>query len=63
MVRVAQEDGSSYSVWAPCGDRILETWRGEECDDGDENADAADACRLDCKLPTCGDEIVDKLVR
>ena len=58
-MRVAQEDGSSYSVWAPCGDRILETWRGEECDDGDENADAADACRLDCKLPTCGDEIVD----
>ncbi len=31
----------------------------EECDDGIENADAADACRTDCTLPRCGDGIVD----
>ena len=31
----------------------------EACDDGALNADAADACRLDCSLPICGDGIVD----
>jgi len=32
---------------------------GEECDDGADNADEADACRRDCTLPFCGDGIVD----
>ena len=31
----------------------------EECDDGELNADAPDACRLDCTLPYCMDGIVD----
>ena len=31
----------------------------EECDDGELNADAADACRTDCTLPHCRDGIVD----
>ena len=32
---------------------------GEACDDGELNADAADACRTDCTLPFCGDGITD----
>ena len=32
---------------------------GEECDDGEDNADEPDACREDCTLPFCGDGIVD----
>ncbi|MFT6627080.1 MAG: cysteine-rich repeat protein [Flavobacteriales bacterium] len=32
---------------------------GEECDDAELNADEADACRLNCALPACGDAIVD----
>ena len=31
----------------------------EACDDGVDNADAPDACRLDCSLPRCGDGITD----
>ena len=31
----------------------------EECDDGEDNEDAPDACRSDCSLPRCGDGIVD----
>lgn len=31
----------------------------EECDEGDDNADEPDRCRLDCRLPTCGDGIID----
>lgn len=32
---------------------------GEECDNGEANADEADACRTNCLLPFCGDGIVD----
>jgi cysteine-rich repeat protein len=33
---------------------------GEECDDGSENANVADACRPEtCELPRCGDGITD----
>jgi hypothetical protein len=32
----------------------------EECDDGAENSDAAPgACRLNCRLPRCGDGVLD----
>ncbi len=41
-------------------DRITcEGLTGEECDEGRDNADEADACRTDCTLPRCGDGIVD----
>ncbi|MFT6397478.1 MAG: cysteine-rich repeat protein [Bradymonadia bacterium] len=32
---------------------------GEQCDDGEANADAPDACRTTCLLPGCGDGITD----
>ncbi len=38
-----------------CGDGIIDP--GEACDDGDDNATVADACRPDCVRPTCGDGI------
>lgn len=40
-----------------CGDGFVDP--SEECDDGEANADAPDACRLDCTNPACGDGIVD----
>jgi cysteine-rich repeat protein len=41
-----------------CGDGV--TQRGEECDEGTENSDAADAaCRTTCQLADCGDGIQD----
>jgi len=37
-----------------------ETEVGEECDNGDLNSDTApNACRTNCKLPSCGDGVVD----
>lgn len=50
---------SSGNVASPrCGNGILEA--GEACDDGPDNAaDVPNACRLDCRLPTCGDGVVD----
>lgn len=33
--------------------------QGEQCDEGDANADLPDRCRADCQLPRCGDGIVD----
>ncbi len=45
-------------IYAPqCGDGELEV--GEECDEGDQNADKPDMCRTTCKKPGCGDGIVD----
>ncbi len=42
-----------------CGNGIVDTFR-EQCDLGTANSDAPNsACRLDCKLPSCGDEIID----
>ena len=40
-----------------CGDGVKTPTEG--CDNGSANADAPDACRTDCQLPTCGDGIVD----
>ncbi|MCB9596330.1 MAG: MYXO-CTERM sorting domain-containing protein [Sandaracinaceae bacterium] len=40
-----------------CGDGFVDP--SEDCDDGDANADAPDACRTDCTLPSCGDGLVD----
>ncbi len=43
-----------------CGDGIRERACGEQCDDGAANSDTApDACRSDCRLPRCGDGVVD----
>ncbi len=44
---------------AICGDGIANQ-PGEECDEGVNNSDTLpDACRTDCTLPICGDNIVD----
>ncbi|MFN2378117.1 MAG: DUF4215 domain-containing protein [Candidatus Binatia bacterium] len=41
-----------------CGNGILQ--EGEECDNGPANSDTtANACRLDCVLPICGDSTTD----
>jgi hypothetical protein len=40
-----------------CGDGLLTAH--ESCDDGPANADAPNACRTWCQLPSCGDYIVD----
>jgi cysteine-rich repeat protein len=42
-----------------CGDGVVSSRCGEECDEGGANGDVSDACRTDCKLPVCGDGIVD----
>ena len=43
-----------------CGDEVVQTIRGEECDQGESNSDTEpDACRTDCTLPSCGDGVVD----
>jgi cysteine-rich repeat protein len=40
-----------------CGDGIESD--NEECDDGAANSDMPDHCRPSCRLPSCGDGIVD----
>ena len=48
--------GSSNGVCPVCGDGVLEGF--EECDNGGLNSDTApDACRLDCKAASCGDNV------
>ncbi|MDD9936751.1 MAG: DUF4215 domain-containing protein [Myxococcales bacterium] len=48
----------SCEIQPVCGDGRLDS--GEDCDDGDGNAETADAsCRTDCSLPGCGDGVVD----
>ena len=42
-----------------CGDGELDPTCNEECDDGVDNGDVADACRTTCRLPRCADGIVD----
>ena len=45
---------------AECGDGIVTSSAGEECDDGEQNSDTdADACRMDCKASYCGDGVID----
>ena len=41
-----------------CGDGVKTPTEG--CDSGKDNADAPDACRTYCQLPSCGDDIVDE---
>ncbi|MCH7872086.1 MAG: hypothetical protein IID33_10345 [Planctomycetes bacterium] len=42
----------------PCGNGMIDA--GEACDDGSSNSDTLpDACRTDCSLPTCGDNVKD----
>lgn len=44
-------------VSASCGDGIVDEF--EECDDGEDNADAGLAtCTTSCSIPTCGDGLV-----
>lgn len=43
---------------AICGDGKLSG--PEECDEGDDNADKPNQCRIDCKVAACGDGIVDR---
>ncbi|MBF94562.1 MAG: hypothetical protein CMH58_05310, partial [Myxococcales bacterium] len=59
-------DACINCVAAACGDGIQRLDRDgdgnllEACDDGDANADdQADACRLNCALPACGDGVID----
>jgi slime mold repeat-containing protein len=40
-----------------CGNGFVDP--GEECDGGVANGSAPNHCRADCRLPICGDEIVD----
>jgi cysteine-rich repeat protein len=40
-----------------CGDGVLETWRGERCDDA--NTAAGDGCSPLCQLEVCGNGTVD----
>ena len=62
------DDGEDNSDTAPgacrtdcelpaCGDGIVDTPVGEECDDG--NTDDRDGCSAICRLPGCGDGIID----
>lgn len=43
-----------------CGNGVVDTSVGEECDEGTANSSAPDAsCRIDCMPRRCGDGIVD----
>lgn len=43
-----------------CGDGFVDDWAGETCDQGQLNSDSSpDACRESCRLPFCGDGVVD----
>ncbi len=45
-------------VLSTCGDGTVDA--GEECDDGAANSDnTPNACRTNCRLPSCGDGILD----
>ena len=56
----ATEDSAQPdSEYGECGDGIVNS-PTEECDDGAQNSNVADACRTDCLLPKCGDGIVDE---
>ncbi len=58
------EDGCSALCFDEfCGDEIIQAGLGEQCDNGVDNADVADACRESephaCQNPRCGDGIQD----
>ncbi|HYR96802.1 MAG TPA: hypothetical protein VEM57_08695 [Candidatus Binatus sp.] len=42
-----------------CGNGFVDA-PGEQCDDGPDNGSLPDHCRVDCQLPRCGDETVDR---
>jgi cysteine-rich repeat protein len=43
-----------------CGNGIIDTVDGEQCDNGVSNSNSANAtCRVDCNSQRCGDSIVD----
>lgn len=43
-----------------CGDGIINNNGTEQCDNGDDNSNTTpDACRVNCKLPFCGDSVMD----
>ncbi|MFT4703576.1 MAG: cysteine-rich repeat protein, partial [Bradymonadia bacterium] len=43
-----------------CGDGNVDAAAGEQCDNGAANSNTdADACREDCMLASCGDDVVD----
>lgn len=44
---------------AHCADGVVDPGAGEECDDGNQNAQEPNACRETCLLPTCGDGVQD----
>lgn len=51
---------SSSSSAASCGNNVVETSNGEECDWGGNNSDTLpNRCRKNCKFPSCGDKMVD----
>ncbi len=53
-------DGACNDPCPPvCGDGFINQ-PGEECDEGANNSDTLpDACRTDCRLSACGDDLVD----
>jgi len=57
------EDGCTVLCQQPyCGDGLRTG--GEACDDGEGNSDALpDACRTNCRLPGCGDQVLDRAER
>ncbi|MBU1240435.1 VCBS repeat-containing protein [Myxococcota bacterium] len=45
-----------------CGNGVLETALGEQCDNGENNSNAPNAaCRVNCTFARCGDNVVDTL--
>ncbi|HEX5062779.1 MAG TPA: DUF4215 domain-containing protein [Kofleriaceae bacterium] len=43
-----------------CGNGIIDTAKGEQCDAGAANSNSPNAaCRTDCKLRKCGDTVID----
>lgn len=44
---------------AHCADGVVDPGAGEECDDGNANAQEPNACRETCLLPSCGDNVQD----
>ena len=46
-------------VTVGCGNGNVDS--GEQCDAGSNNSDSrSDACRTDCRLPLCGDRVLDR---
>ncbi|MCA9674278.1 MAG: DUF4215 domain-containing protein, partial [Myxococcales bacterium] len=71
MFELTSDEGLEFGGWtlddvcvvanpnSVCGDGVITG--SEQCDDGDDNADAPDACRVNCRRARCGDGIVDQL--